>query len=81
MHRRVLRTEKWLWYSQDIMIPLAVAIVAALTCRWLIPNDLGRLGELGALLICSACVMTAVAAAVPLVREQLVQHLMIGNQD
>jgi O-antigen/teichoic acid export membrane protein len=81
MHRRVLPTEKWLWYGQDIMIPLAVALVAALTCRWLIPNDLGRLGELGALLVCSACVMTAVAAAAPLVREQLAQHLMIGNQD
>ena len=81
MHRRLLPTEKWLWYGQDVVVPLAVAIAAALFCRWLLPNDLSRVIELGALLACSGCVMIAAAAAAPLVRAQLAQHLMVGGQE
>ena len=81
MHRRLLPTEKWLWYSEDIAIPLAVAIAAALSCRWLVPDDLGRVSELGALLVSAGCVLILAAVAAPLVRNQLAQHLAIGHQD
>ena len=80
MHRRLLPTEKWLWYRQDILLPLAIAIAAALSIRWLIPGDLGRLGELGVLLVSAGCIMALAALAAPLVREQLVQHLTIRHQ-
>jgi len=81
MHRRLLPTEKWLWYRQDIVIPLLATIAAALSCRWLIPDDLGRISELGALIASSGCVLIVAAVAAPLVRRQLAQHLMIGEHD
>lgn len=81
MHRRLLPTEKWLWYRQDIVIPLVVIIAAALSCRWLIPDDLGRVSELGALIVSSGCVLIVAAVAAPLVRKQLGQHLMTGGRE
>ena len=74
MHRRLLTTEKWHWYRQDIMIPLIAAIAATLLCRWVMPADLGRLGELCVLIACSGCVLLVSAVAAPLVRTQLVQN-------
>lgn len=41
MHRRLLPTEKWRWYHQDIFIPLTFAIATAGLLRWLMPEDLG----------------------------------------
>ncbi|MDJ0709286.1 MAG: oligosaccharide flippase family protein [Woeseiaceae bacterium] len=80
MHRRLLPGEKWPWYRQDIAIPLASAIAAALLCRWLIPDDLGRIGELGVLLVSSGCTVILAAMTAPLVRRQLARHLMTGTQ-
>ncbi|MDJ0792626.1 MAG: oligosaccharide flippase family protein [Woeseiaceae bacterium] len=81
MHRRLLPAEKWPWYGQDVVMPLAIAIAAALSMRWLIPDNLGRLSELGALLVSAGCIMILAAMAAPLVRQQLVQHLMIRRQE
>ena len=75
MHRRLLPTEKWRWYRQDVAIPLAAAAATAGLCRWAMPEDLGRLGELGVLLISSGCVLIAAALAAPMVRHQLAQYV------
>jgi len=71
MHRRLIPTEKWRWYRQDIMIPLGAASAAALLCRWLMPVDLGRPGELGVLIVSSGCVLIVAAVAAPIVRAEL----------
>jgi len=71
MHRRLLPTEKWHWYGQDIMIPLGAAIAASLLCHWAMPSDLGRIGELGVLIVSSGCALIVAAAAAPLVRSEL----------
>ncbi|NNF67906.1 MAG: oligosaccharide flippase family protein [Gammaproteobacteria bacterium] len=75
MHRRLLPAEKWLWYRQDVVIPLVVSIAAALSLRWLLPDELNRISELGALLVSSGCVLVAASVAAPLVRKQLFQHV------
>lgn len=74
MHKRILKTEKWLWYRQDVFIPLASATIMAAFCRWLIPDNLSRVGELAVLLITSICVLAAAAMAAPLVRQQLIPY-------
>ena len=76
MHRRLLPTEKWSWYRQDVVIPLAVAIAAALSFRVLLPDDLGRISELGVLLVSSGFVLILAAMGAPLVRRQLAQHVL-----
>ena len=75
MHRRLLRAEKWRWYRQDVALPLAAAAAIAFRCRWVIPHDLGKLGEFSVLLVTASCVLIAAALAAPRVRNQLALHL------
>jgi O-antigen/teichoic acid export membrane protein len=74
MHLRLLRGEKWLWYSQDVAIPLGTAAVTAGLCRWVIPNGLGKFDELCAVLTASTCVLGAAALSAPMLRHQLALH-------
>lgn len=75
MHRRLLPTEKWRWYLQDVFIPLATATTTAYLCRWVIPVGFGKMVEFGVLLVSSGCVLIAAALAAPMVRLQLAQHV------
>lgn len=75
MHRRLLPTEKWRWYVQDVFIPLATATITAWLCRWVMPDGLDKMIELGGLLLSSGCVLIAAALAAPVVRFQLAQHV------
>lgn len=74
MYRRILSLEKWAWYRTDVLIPVTGAATVALLCRWVMPVDPGRLGELGVLVASSGCVLIVAAVAAPLVRMQLAQH-------
>ena len=71
MYRRILTTEKWRWYLQDVAFPLTAATVIALICRLIMPAHLEKLGELGLLLISSGSILIAAALAAPLVRHIL----------
>jgi O-antigen/teichoic acid export membrane protein len=75
MHRRLLRAEKWRWYGRDVAVPLAAATATAFLCRWAMPHDLGKIGELSVLLTSSMCVLIASAAASPMVRHEITQHV------
>jgi len=74
-HRRLLPTEKWRWYWQDVFLPLVAATTAAGLCRWAIPENLGRFGEFGVLFISTVCVLMAATLAAPLVRHQLARYV------
>ena len=71
MYRRILRTEKWAWYRIDVVVPFAGAASIAWLCRWAMPDDLGRVGELGVLIASSVCALSVAAVAAPLIRAQL----------
>ncbi len=75
MHRRLLQGEKWRWYSEDVALPLAAGAVAALLSRALIPAQLGRIAESGALFLTSIWVLLVSAVAAPEVRNRLVRYL------
>jgi purine-cytosine permease-like protein len=75
MHRRILKKEKWRWYSSDLAIPLLAAIVSALVCRSIIPANLGRFSEFLALLVGALAVLMAAAFAASVVRLQMIQFI------
>jgi O-antigen/teichoic acid export membrane protein len=75
MHRRLLPADMWRWCGRDVAVPLAAAASADLLCRWVMPHDLGKLGEFSVLLTASVCVLIAAAAAAPMVRHQLTRYL------
>jgi O-antigen/teichoic acid export membrane protein len=75
MHRRLLQTEKWRWYAQDVMMPLAAALSVAGLCRWIIPTYTNKLLELSALALIGGGVLLCAALSAPMVRRQLAAHM------
>ena len=73
MHRRLLPTEKWVWYREDIFLPLAAAGIVGLICRFFFPAELGRTAAVGFLVASSVLVLAAAAAAAPSLRNRLRQ--------
>ena len=73
MHRRLLPTEKWRWYLQDILVPLLAALASVGTVRLLAPAP--ELGEplLNAffLILAGLAGTAAVALSTPLGREKI----------
>jgi hypothetical protein len=75
MHLRLLPSEKWSWYSQDVAMPLAAAAATVGLCHWAIPTGLGSLKELSVVLTASSCVLASAAFSAPMVRKQITRHL------
>jgi O-antigen/teichoic acid export membrane protein len=75
MHRRLLPNEMWRWCSQDVIAPLAAAAATAFLCRWVMPHNMGKLGEVAVLLTTSVSVLIAAAAAAPVVRNQFTRFV------
>ncbi len=75
MHRRLLPADMWQWYGHDVAAPLAAAAATALLCRWAMPRELGKLGELSVLLTTFICVLIAATSAAPLARHQIARYL------
>jgi O-antigen/teichoic acid export membrane protein len=76
MHRRLLPAEKWRWYARDVAVPLIVAAASCVLLRWTMPRESGKLVELAIFLLAAGCALVAAALAAPLVREQLVRHVV-----
>jgi O-antigen/teichoic acid export membrane protein len=76
MHRRLIPAEKWRWYREDVAVPLAAAAATAFLCRWVMPHNLGKLGEFSVLLTTGSCVLVTSALAAPRIRNQLARHLL-----
>jgi O-antigen/teichoic acid export membrane protein len=75
MHQRLLPTEKWRWCREDVAIPLAAAGATAWLCRWMMPGNLGRIGEFVALMTISTIVLLSIALSAPLVRRMVTRHI------
>jgi len=76
LHRRLLTTEKWNWYIKDTIMPLSSAFITAWLCHRLAPDNLGKAGELGVLIVSSVFALTAATLSAPMVRHQLAKHVL-----
>lgn len=76
MHTRLLSTEKWRWYSQDVIIPLFASAAAVGVVKLIAPAP--ELGEpmMNAAVLVTAGLMGTVAVVfcTPLGREQVLQR-------
>ena len=75
MHRRLLPTEKWRWYRQDVAMPLIAGAIVAVILRWATRVFSGTLAQLIVLLISAGFVLAASALAAQDVRHQLVRYV------
>ena len=71
MHRRLMSTEKWRWYRQDVGIPLLAAVLAALLCRSIFPDHFASVRNFFALAAASIFVLISSALAAPATRGQI----------
>jgi O-antigen/teichoic acid export membrane protein len=72
MYRKILRSEKWRWYKDDLIQPLGAAALAALIVHELIPS--GKLPVFFQLLfLCgtSGAVLSTAAMAAPIIRKKM----------
>jgi O-antigen/teichoic acid export membrane protein len=76
MHLRVLPSEKWRWYGQDVITPASAALATALACRYCMPSRASTMIEILVLMLTSACVVIAAALVSPLVRAPLAAHIL-----
>lgn len=74
MHRRLLPDDKWRWYGQDVLLPLASASTVALLIRALVPPSGNRALELLFVGGASALVLAGASLAAPAVRLQVLRR-------
>jgi len=76
MHRRLLRAEKWRWYWQDVLIPLAVALVIAVSGKFFINASMTQFTLLIYLSIISALTLAVTAIITPVTRAWIFGQLL-----
>jgi O-antigen/teichoic acid export membrane protein len=74
MHRKLLVTEKFRWYGQDVLVPITVAFIAALLLRNLLPVSESRFDEFAVLAFISLMILSLTALAAHRIRESLMFH-------
>jgi O-antigen/teichoic acid export membrane protein len=75
MHRRLLNKEKWRWYWQDLLIPLAAALVIAVSGKLFINSSMAQFTLLIYLLIISVLTLGVTAIVTPVTRNWLFGRL------
>lgn len=75
MYRRLLPREKWVWYWNDISLPILAASLAAGFLRSVQPEELGRLAELFWLLATGLCLVVAAIASTPKLRISMIHNI------
>jgi O-antigen/teichoic acid export membrane protein len=76
MHRRLLRTEKWRWYLQDVGLPLMTCIFVAGPGRIFIRGPMSQYMMLLYLIIISALTLGITAITTPVTRAWLFKQLL-----
>jgi O-antigen/teichoic acid export membrane protein len=78
MYRRILVTEKWRWYTQDILIPLITGITAASTLKllWNVKN--GTLADATLLTLYVLITLISMLFSSSMLR-QLANHILVFN--
>jgi O-antigen/teichoic acid export membrane protein len=72
MFSRLMASEKWTWYRDDLLIPLLTSYVLAAVLCWLIPIPDNRAEGLLVLLVMGAAVLVTSAAVSPQVRTHFI---------
>lgn len=75
MYERILTTEKWRWYIEDIIRPLSASVAVSAMSTWFMPRHLSLLPQLGYLVMASGFALLASALSVRNMRLILSSYL------
>ena len=77
MYRKILQTEKWRWYKNDLIQPLGAAAITALIIVQLIPAEpLPVLAQLFVLAGASSAVLVMAGMAAPIIRQKMYAQVL-----
>jgi len=76
MHRRLLVSEKWRWYWQDVSLPLVVSFIVAGTGRLFIGGQLSQFETAFYLVIVSISTLVITAIATPVTRTWFFDEIL-----
>ncbi|MDB4035277.1 oligosaccharide flippase family protein [Pseudomonadales bacterium] len=71
MYRRILISEKWRWYIQDLLQPLLVVTAVPVLVYWLVPVSEGFFEQLGTLVFAASLTLVAAVVSAKLVRQKV----------
>jgi O-antigen/teichoic acid export membrane protein len=74
MYRRILVHEKWRWYMEDVLQPLAGPLIVGLLLKWAVTPPATAIGQF--CLLAAAAIITLASAAVTstLIRRRMIDH-------
>ena len=75
MHRRLLPTEKWRWYWQDVCLPLVACVIIAGIGRIFVNGSMSQIMILFHLIIVSALTLGTAVIVTPTMRSWLIWRL------
>lgn len=75
MYRRILTKEKWKWYIEDIIFPLASATIVVWLVHWMSPKTTNMIIEVIVLIIATLLAFLASLMSASHVREQFIKIL------
>lgn len=71
MYLRILKTEKWRWYRQDLLYPLISGVLVLCIIHWLFPSPVGLFSQIGTLALASVCTFFTAILSANRVRRQV----------
>ena len=80
MHTRLLPNQMWRWYRDSLVLPLAFAALTAGILLLLVPERLGRIEAIAALVASGGLVMGMVALSIPTTRAVFAQQIKIFRE-
>lgn len=75
MHRRLLRSEMWNWYLKDLVLPLAMGVVAGILLRFVLPAPVKPATSILVLGFALFSILVAAATGAALVRREVASYL------
>ena len=83
MYRRIMSSEKWRWYREDVMQPVLAGATVALALEWVLPAPIGVMRQAAVLVFSSGLVLIAAALAAPCTRQYFrsgVARLLVASR-
>ena len=78
MHRKLIPSEKWRWYLQDVILPILAAVVTAFGLKLLLPETHTMTLTIIKLATCALIVSLSTSLAASTVRKQIFNYLHFG---
>ena len=75
MYRKILTTEKWRWYIQDLLIPIASSFFICGCFKWLIPFPSATAQQIWMLILICSLALLAAAIAASTIRKLLLTRI------